>query len=1065
VVSARVDVTAGQLWTIADGVVPSEEAAPTTGQEHAASGFPVGSQIVVRDELWLVRDVKQTQRDGWMLEVTGVSPFVRGMEAVFFEQLEHLSGDDERTRATRIQRLEPRETKLVADSSPNHRRARLFLEAVIRRTFLPQTEHGLALADGFLMNPQTFQLRPAQLALSMRNPQPRLLIADAVGLGKTLEIGVLLAELVRRGRGERILVVTPKSVLEQFQRELWTRFGLPLVRLDSAGVQRVQREIPAGRNPFAYFKRVIISVDTLKDPTYAPHLEKTDWDAVVIDESHNLINRGTQNNDLARLLSTKTDALILASATPHNGDARSFAELIRMLDEAAIANPATYDVGDLQHLYIRRTKTSPEVREGLRDDWADRLPPVTLALPASPAEEAVLDELRTVWIPADQDGPSPSSVPLFPYQMFKAFLSSHQALLSMIRNRVATIERGPAKKTTRRRAGGPRPTKASEPEVLVPPQLTEKQKAEREALLALRELAERITDDDSSKLAGLVDRLTELGVGPGSDVRVVVFSESIPTLNWLARVVPPKLGFKPGRLDEKDKDRPWKAYDGAVEVMHGEATSEDAIRDLIEKFGLRDEPVRLLFTGDLASEGVNLHQQCHQLIHYDLPWSLIRIEQRNGRIDRYGQRAAPQIAALLLTSDAPWRTKNDEETGIERVLTLDDRLVGEKLLRREEQAHRIEGSAEAVTGLFDADVEEDRLIKDLLAGRTVEQSITGSRQSDAEFLADLLGQVGTEEPSHPEVLHAQTLTVFPAQKAARPAEPPMTATEHYFATAIDQIFPPGPDKDRLALRHENDGTIAFSPPPELVHRLKALPQSYLTEQQILPTAQEPGRVKVTFRVDLGHTRLTAARESSSSQWPTVSYVTDIHPVLDWVTDKVLVEIGRNQAPVLAANVSEPTFLVQGIYSNALGRPTVVAWMAITGLPGRAEVRPITQDLLTGYGLGPLMPGRAVPVDLARLQTLIPAAVDAAETYLETERAAYDEQIAATLAPYRTKVDSWKDRQLALFVSVTTAESKTKTRIDGTVDRLRQLTDSLETTGQPMLRVLAALEPLSAGARR
>ncbi|MFE6864938.1 SNF2-related protein [Kitasatospora sp. NPDC057692] len=1000
-----------------------EPAPPTSpGDRAAGPGFAPGSQVLVRDEQWLVRKVTATTHDRFMVEVTGVSSFVRGTEAVFYSRL-----DD-------IQVLDPRETALVADDSPNHRRARLYLEAVVRKSFLPQTEHGLGLADNFLMDAQTHQLRPAELALSMANPQPRLLIADVVGLGKTLEIGLVLAELIRRGRGERILVVTPQHVLEQFQRELWTRFAIPLVRLDSTGIQRIQQEIPSGRNPFAYFKRVIVSVDTLKrDGQYAHHLDRTEWDAVVIDESHRLVNRGTDTNALAQLLARRTDALVLASATPHNGDARSFAELIKLLDPAAIVDPDRYEVSDLEHLYIRRTKTTPEVRDSLKGAWADRGPSVPVPAAASEAELAVFEELASRWIPRDGADASAAFSQLDAYNLLKSFLSSHHALLQTVATRKKTLstavkeqpaDDGPATARSGRRR-----------------RTAEETAAELAALTELERLAGAIGDDDSAKLRALVAELRELGVGPGSDVRVVVFSERIPTLKWLAEAVPAALGFTRG--PSPDDRKPWLAYGHgrggthAVQVMHGEATSDQEQMKIIESFGLRDEPVRLLFTGDVASEGVNLHQQCHLLIHYDLPWSLIRIEQRNGRIDRYGQKRSPQFRALVLTSDLPWRT--DPVTGEPR--TLDDRLVGEKLLRREEEAHKIDGSAEAATGLYRAQEEENRLTKDLIAGRTVEQSIKASRQAGGGLLAGLLAQVGAA-PTRREVPRAQVLRLFPDTAA-------------YFEAGLRQVCRTNPE-DELSLRRDPDGTLAFEPPRDLAYRFRALPKSYLDEQRILPRRDEPGRLRVTFSKELAGKRLAVARDSSESLWPNVSYLTDIHPVLDWLTDKVLVEIGRHEAPVLAAAVPAPVFLVQGIYSNALGRPTVVEWMAVSGLPGEPVVETLDNDWLSRAGVNPSMPGRAAPHDLPGLQGLVPAAITAATGFLESREDAYRQQVDATLAPYRKRLTQWK--QGALFTGGTAGKQQAAL----TASRRFDLVKSLETAGAPMLRLLAVLEPLDAG---
>ena len=275
-----------------------------------------------------------------------------------------------------------------------------------------------------------------------------MLLADVVGLGKTLEIGLILAELIRRGRGDRILVVTPQQVLEQFQQELWTRFAIPLIRLDSVGIQRIQREIPAGRNPFTFYKRIIISIDTLKGDAYRHHLDNMYWDAVVIDESHNLIGESSLRNKLAKRLAPHTDALLLASATPHNGNAESFGELISMLDPAAIADKRRYEAKDIEHLYIRRTKISPEVTNEIGGKWRERGPSRALRCPATQREERVFGELTATWLGDGAPGVTRERR-LFPYTLLKAFLSSHKALAQTAGNRLKNATDGRGKTCAR----------------------------------------------------------------------------------------------------------------------------------------------------------------------------------------------------------------------------------------------------------------------------------------------------------------------------------------------------------------------------------------------------------------------------------------------------------------------------------------------------------------------------------------------------------------------------------------------------------------------------------------
>ncbi|MBL1088589.1 MULTISPECIES: SNF2-related protein [Streptomyces] len=1054
---------------------------------ETASGLPsgvppAGTLIEVRDEEWLVRNSGELRTGEFVIDAIGASELVRGHTARFLTALDGMP---------RI--LRPEDTRLVADESDGYRVSRLFLEAVRRRLPLPQSEQGLALTEGFLLDRLDYQLRPAVKALANRF-QPRLLIGDVVGLGKTLEIGILLGELIRRGRGERILVVTPAPVLEQFQHEMWTRFSLPLVRLDSVGISRIERKIPVGRNPFTYYKRVIVSMDTLKNQKrYGPWLRDVEWDAVVIDESHNLLNRGSDRRELAEVLAHKTDALVLASATPHNGEMRAFTGLVRLLDPMAVRDAARPRAEELHHLMVRRTKVSDEVARVLEDKWAPRGESRPLQVRASALEEDVFAELAEVWLANPERGRpgARGDEHLFPYVLLKSFLSSHRALFATAREKLAKL--GHALPEGHKEVTDPSPAGP-----------TESPAREVASLLRLTELArqiERATADGTNataKLTGLVAELRDhVKVGPGRAARAVVFSERRETLNWLGTVLPPLLGW----TDPKDGE-------AAVKVMHSEV-SDTVQMGYVDEFARAGGDIRVLLTGDGASEGVNLHRQCHHLVHWDLPWSLIRVEQRNGRIDRYGQTRPPEFRALLLTSDVEG--------------ALDDRTVAEKILAREAKVHEVLGAVEAVTQENDGAREERRVMEALLGRATSEEAVADLEAVPVEAFeaGEGDGAPGTDAAAPPvERLTMSEFGTGPAPVGA-PAHvaavvdgtrdgntfgaasdldldidlddfgdfAPTTAgdgtddggantgtgTGSPQAPASDiptveelRFFSASPERNRqefvlagLAELPDLGGLragltvtgtdLSFEPPRDLADRFDVLPPGYVREQGITR------RINLTFSRDDAADSLRRAREDagSTSLWPDAHYVGELHPVVEWITDKVLVEYGRQRALVLQVGpekAPDPVFLTQGVWSNAEGRPTAVAWLAIDRLGTSApRTRELTPALLAALGVGPDMPDHWTPSDpAATLQPLVPLAVEETRREMKRVREVAEERVDSPLRDLERGIGEWRQQTLPGFEGG-------KPKQQEAADRLARIAAQLRTAGEPMVRVLAVLE--------
>lgn len=949
------------------------------------STFAPGSIVLIRGEEWLVRAVEDTA-DGPLVHVHGLSELVRDTTAAFYASLDEIKPHD------------PAAATVVADDSPVYRRARLWLESTIRKTPLPLEDGSLSVSTRGLADPLSYQQQAVRKALDPANLRPRILLADAVGLGKTLEIGMILAELVRRGRGERILVVTPRHVLEQMQHELWCRFALPFVRLDSAGIQRVRQKLPATRNPFTYYKRVIISIDTLKSDRYVASLRKQRWDVVVIDESHNLSNSATQNNRLARLLAQNTEALILASATPHNGRAESFAGLLRLLDPAAVPPSGELERREIERLVIRRHRHSPEVAQVVGADWAERRDPENVLVPATSEENAVARELEETWLwPAGGRSPySGQNATLFPWTLAKAFLSSPAALKETIEGRL-------------RRIG-----------------TDESAAVERAALTRLAELNERTLQTTPAKYRRLVEHLKDIGVGKGSPIRAVVFAERLETLRWLHRNLPTDLGL-PAE---------------AVELMHG-GLADDKQQEIVEAFKQERAPVRVLVTGDVASEGVNLHTQCHHLIHYDIPWSLIRIEQRNGRIDRYGQKQPPRITALLLDPDS------ERFAGDVRILA--------RLMERENEAHKALGDVASVMGRYDVKSEEDE-IRAVLAG-------------DKNFEAVVPAVDEVKQRNDLGALFAQ---LFDAPDDPKPSELTAEAAADsdtvlydddvsYLEDALREAFDPvdptaSPAEGGVAWRHDRAfGTAELVPPPDLLQRLEALPQRYLAERNVagrLVLATTPGR---------GKDRLTAAlRDNKKLSWPDAHYLAPLHPVLEWAADRALAALGRNEVFAVRGSVDGVTVLLVGTLTNKRGQVVSLTWLTAefpTNDPSFPilEAHASSKDVVASIGWDRPRANPGPVPDVHDLQRFVAPAVRQADKHLETVFKAAADSVAERVRQWAKRLDRWEDEADALV-----QRSEIKKR-RATVEQEREMVEAMAPERQ-LVRPLLVVVPEEGGQR-
>lgn len=973
--------------------------------------FAPGSRVVIRDEEWLIRRIDPATDGGWLLTCDGISELVRSQSALFLTSLE-----DE------IAVLDPEKTELVPDTTPAYNASILYLESLRRRNVANDDQ--VHLGHRGVMNLVPYQLDPALQAL--RQPRSRILIADAVGLGKTLEAGVLATELIQRGRGKRILVVTQKAMLTQFQKEWWSRFSIPLVRLDSVGLARVRNRIPANHNPFNYFDRSIISIDTLKSNLeYRNYLENAWWDIIVIDECHNVAARAGESGlsrraRLAKLLATRSDTLMLLSATPHDGSARSFASLMSLLDPTAISDPDDYTPDDFRSkgLVIRRFKK--DIRDQVSADFQERVTSC-LRTPASAQEEAAYRALLE--IPFTQGGQHKAGKQqeLQRIAMQKALFSSPAAALESTRKRIGLLE-----------------AKSSP---------TAEERNEVEALRYFEDTLVPLATDpvasQFSKYQRLKQHLQSSEFGwevKNVEDRLVIFSERIETLRWLREHLTTDLKLKSNQ----------------IELLHGQMADTEQ-QEFVERFGRLDDPLRILLCSDVASEGLNLHYFCHRLVHFDLPWSLMVFQQRNGRVDRYGQKHQPHIVYLFTEAETE-RIKGD--LGTYQVLQ-----------RKDEQAYLNLGDPSAFLNVYDPVKEEEKIIDYLAEGLTPEQieikldqNAANSEDNDGDWLMTLFGGNSVTEGAKPTALSSLDHIAEPAS---------LFDSDFHFA------------KTALTLLNQAQALCQWS--VEETEQLIALTAPLDLKERLVGNSQRMGQLPFEAQADNDHYALCAdpkrmmeaietARQARAEEdtWPKLHYLWPQHPIIEWLGDRVLTHFGRHRAPLLQSPklaAGEQAFILMSLVPNRKGQPMLVDWQVATRVAqGNFALEPFDAFIArAGLKAGGL-PNRGQTPELAAMiqsmQSALPAAVRAMHEHMVKQQADFSAKFAQRLEGTLADLQRLQGRQLEQLSldlekqleTVRRSRFEQRSRDIHRVfdDYRRWVEDTLSTEPQPWIQVLAAV---------
>ena len=505
---------------------------------------------------------------------------------------------------------------------------------------------------------QDFQLDPLVRAIGMA--RTNLLIADDVGLGKTIEAGLIIQEMLIRHRARTVIVLCPASLQEKWRREMQEKFGLDFVILNSEEVRLLRRSQGLHSNPWTNYPRIIASIDWAKQgeglrllkeviPQKVSYPRK--FDLLIVDEAHNVtpnvgrVASETMRTSIVRLAAPHFQHKLFLTATPHDGFKESWTALLELLDDQRFARNVEPDESQLKQVMIRRLKTELTDQNGKPIYPRRRLEPL---LVSQTPEETELKELLEKYIKSlevsDTEHGSRFANRFICELLRKRLSSSPAAFAATLEKHISTLQ---STKQSRR------PKRALDERILRKRILraqedyaddTAFENAENEAveeatssindfnaeqkeiLNNLHALSRTAARKTSAKLEALKSWLNDTlkTEGAWNDQRVIIFTEYRTTQSWAQEILASS-GFGGERLA----------------IIHGGMAQEERaiVTNGFQEASPSLSPIRILLATDAASEGIDLQNYCSKMVHLEIPYNPNVLEQRNGRIDRHGQKA------------------------------------------------------------------------------------------------------------------------------------------------------------------------------------------------------------------------------------------------------------------------------------------------------------------------------------------------------------------------------------------------------------------------------------------